>query len=241
MERLGARDRGLDDEAEARGDRREVGRGLHRVEPALHVRVAVPGPGRREGREREPGRPPPRRAVRASRAGASSSAGAWCATRHAAGCAPSPSSSMPTATGTAAVMRVGAQLAVPLGDLVLDDRDDVPPEVDGVVEQVVAARGDDPHAQVVVREQRLRDGLGRAHQGVRVARAAGRLGRRGPQRGVEPLALLRDLEQPLRARVLRCAGRTSSGPAPPRPRPCAPRCGRGRGAPSPRRAPRWAR
>jgi hypothetical protein len=46
---------------------------------------------------------------------------------------------------------------VPLRDLLADDRDDVAAEVDGVVEQAVAAGGEDVDAQVVVVEEGLGD------------------------------------------------------------------------------------
>src|SRR5690606_9291830 len=118
---------------------------------------------------------------------------------------------------------------VALRDLLADDRDDVPAEVDRVVEKVVAARGDDADAEVVVREQRLRDLLRRADERVGVAGAAGGPGGGGPQGGVVPLALGRDLQKALRARVLGLVDRVPTAELP------------ARGAPSPTRAPRSAR
>src|SRR5690606_8244440 len=129
---------------------------------------------------------------------------------------------VPISAGTADLVRNcrsgrgGLGGGVALRDLLADDRDDVPAEVDRVVEQVVAARGDDADAEVVVREQRLRDLLRRADERVGVAGASGGLGGGGPQGGVVPLALGRDLQEALRARVLGLVDRVPAAELPAR-------------------------
>jgi len=92
---------------------------------------------------------------------------------------------------------------VPLGDLLADEREDLTADIDGVGEKVITTHGDDVHPEIDVVQDGLRDGLGRADQGVRVAGAASRGGGPGPQRAVETVALGRDGDQPLRPGVLR--------------------------------------
>jgi hypothetical protein len=99
----------------------------------------------------------------------------------------------------------------PPGHLGAHERDHLAAELDGVRDEVVAARGQDAHPEVVVVHEGGGDGLRGADQRRRVARAAG--GRRGdrPQRPIVSLALRRDGQQPLRARVLGVLQRVAAG------------------------------
>src|SRR2546423_122430 len=106
--------------------------------------------------------------------------------------------------------RKGAGLPVALGHLLADDRDHLLADLDGVSQEVVAARGQDLDAEVVVVEQRGGDRLGRTHERVRVAGAAGGGGGGRPQRPVVALAPLGQGDEALGAGVLRRAARPAA-------------------------------
>src|SRR4051794_11121402 len=99
-------------------------------------------------------------------------------------------------------------------ELLLDQRDEVAAVVDGVVDGVVAADEDRGDPDVDVVEQRLRDRLGRADEGGRVALRAARPRRGRPQCAVVPVGAAGDGEQPLRADVLRRRSAENTGPVP---------------------------
>src|SRR5690606_9329335 len=110
------------------------------------------------------------------------------------GCSRGSSGSFPDCGGVAAC------------DLLAHERQHVPAVVDGVVEVVVAADGDDLGTEVDVVEERGGDGLRGADVCGARARPGGGLGVGGPQGPVVDLAAFGELQQQLRAAVLRGAG-----------------------------------